>query len=553
MTHKKATPNCVFSAPIFSEIKTLLDTTCDDPWRPPYKQCLWTVYGGPKKGGGRCGKRLGKKDEDRLSKVVADLIDMAACPPSDDFYNNVKYYLENTHCSEHNHHVVDKFHRWKADRLSPALISVRPTRLNGGRSRQMSAEDCTSEYVSMKLRSRKQRPEVSNLYRPTTPTMSDDSGPETEDDACSDSSYAPSGYSTESGESESTPATSPEATPMKEKGKIINRTYDASGKSRLKKSASIEESGADDYIMAYPFTVVDPTSRKVNHLVSPVISGIVRHMELGFNPSSIGKIYVFSHKSYPGLYKIGYTARTARKRATDDLCNRVGAKKIYETEEFRGAQKVENLVHHSFQHKRLPINSCGYCKGNHKEWFDVGEEDAVSCVKAWMAYVKSPVYNAGCRTDQYDIFSAALIDLSPERILRTIQALFPIDETAEQAHNSPTGQVQPGEDGMARSSPGNGAGLRLQTGGGGYSNTTKETNAKKAGKQPPAGKERDRSSNTDGSKEFPLQRRPSAFAQASSGFKKRIVNVTKATKLAIRTGPTGGKKKSAVGDKTEHV
>jgi hypothetical protein len=552
MTHRKATPNCVFSAPIFVEIKTLLDTTCDDPWRPPYKQCLWTVYGGPKKGGGRCGNRLGKKDEDRLSKLVADLIDMAACPPSDDFYNNVKYYLENTHCSEHNHHVVDKFHRWKADRLSPALISVRPTRLNGGRSRQMSAEDCTSEYVSMKLRLRKQRPGVSNLYRPTTPTMSDDSGPETEDDASSDSSYAPSGYSTESGENESTPATSPEATPMKEKGKIIDRTYDVSGKSRLKKSASVEESGADNHTLAYPFTVTDPASRRVNHLISPMISSIVDIMESGFNPSKIGKVYVLSHKSYPGLYKVGYTSQKTRKRIGDDLCNRVGAKKIYETEEFRGARKVELLVHHSFKHKRLPINSCGYCNANHTEWFDVGEEDAVSCVKAWMAYVKSPVYNEGCRTDQYDVFSAALIDLSPERILRTIQASFPLVATAEQTHNS--GQVQPVEDGM-RASPGNGAGLRLQTGGAGCSDTTKEANAKKAGKQPPAGKEKGRSSNTDGSKEFPLQRRPSAIAQASSEFMERLVKATEATKLAIaiRARPARGKKKSAAGDTTGRV
>lgn len=401
----------------------------------------------------------------------------------------------------------------------------------------MGAETSADEFASVDLISKKPLSGSSDLYRRATPTTSDESELESENDT--GSLYSPSEKSALWDESEnafSSAATTPEATPKKNMRNTISWKRGPLNKSRVQKSTCLGQSDAEDD--ASPFTVVDLAHRKANHFVTPLIKKTVGHMESGFNhyEKPTGKVYVFSHKSYPKLFKVGFTDRAAATRLKESLCNKLGAEIIYETEEeFLGARKVEALVQATFHHKMFQIVGCGYCAKDHKEWFEVEEKDMVNCVEAWTAYVRSPVYDSrGCRTAQYDEFSAALFDLSPQRVLRVLEELFPLDATAKQTRCLPTAQVHAGDENATQ-----GSRVRrpLHGDSSARSDTTKETDTKKSstkktGKTAAVKKKTDRSSDVDDSTRFTLQRRASTFDKFHLGVQAGLA------KLNIRSRKT---------------
>lgn len=109
---------------------------------------------------------------------------------------------------------------------------------------------------------------------------------------------------------------------------------------------------------------------------------------------SDGKIYVYKHTSISGIFKIGWTSKSAliRQRQTGN-CYGIDTEPIYETDKpFAGAYQAERIIHAVLKHKQLRIYNCSKCGSGHKEWFLTSREEALKIVKCAESWLQMPAY-----------------------------------------------------------------------------------------------------------------------------------------------------------------
>ncbi|KAL6808149.1 hypothetical protein V8C40DRAFT_278929 [Trichoderma camerunense] len=124
------------------------------------------------------------------------------------------------------------------------------------------------------------------------------------------------------------------------------------------------------------------------------------------NAMSGGIVYILEHTEISGLFKIGYTGRSAYQRLKQPgNCYHVKTRPIHETEggKFIGAHQAERIAHAILDHKRIKIYECPHCVGYHKEWFLVSRKEACSAVKLAEQWLKMPAYALHQQEGEYKL------------------------------------------------------------------------------------------------------------------------------------------------------
>ncbi|OPB45188.1 hypothetical protein A0O28_0073940 [Trichoderma guizhouense] len=124
------------------------------------------------------------------------------------------------------------------------------------------------------------------------------------------------------------------------------------------------------------------------------------------NSMSGGIVYILEHTEISGLFKIGYTGRSAYKRLKQPgNCYHVKTRPIHETEggKFTGAHQAERVAHAILDHKRIRFYECPHCVGYHKEWFLVSRKEACSAVKLAEQWLKMPAYALHQQEGEYKL------------------------------------------------------------------------------------------------------------------------------------------------------
>ncbi|KAK7417290.1 hypothetical protein QQX98_004724 [Neonectria punicea] len=110
-----------------------------------------------------------------------------------------------------------------------------------------------------------------------------------------------------------------------------------------------------------------------------------------------GIVYVLGHKTEEGLFKIGWTRTTARKRLNQaGNCYGANAEIIHETRDgpFFAAHKAEKLAQTVLRHHNLAIVECEQCGGGHREWFRASREMVIDTVEVMETFVRIPAYES---------------------------------------------------------------------------------------------------------------------------------------------------------------
>lgn len=107
-----------------------------------------------------------------------------------------------------------------------------------------------------------------------------------------------------------------------------------------------------------------------------------------------GIIYIYEHTSISGVFKIGYSTRSAQKRHRGPgNCYANDTRIIYESEKsFIGAHQAERIIHAVLKHKRILIYNCLNCSSAHREWFLTSRNEALEIVKSAESWLQMPAY-----------------------------------------------------------------------------------------------------------------------------------------------------------------
>ncbi|KPM45660.1 hypothetical protein AK830_g952 [Neonectria ditissima] len=108
-----------------------------------------------------------------------------------------------------------------------------------------------------------------------------------------------------------------------------------------------------------------------------------------------GIVYVLGHRTNQGLFKIGWTRTTAKKRLNQSgNCYAADAVILHETGDgpFFAAHKAEKLAQTVLRHNNLLIRECVQCGGGHREWFRASRDMVIDTVKLMETFVRIPAY-----------------------------------------------------------------------------------------------------------------------------------------------------------------
>ncbi|KAH8126042.1 hypothetical protein LI328DRAFT_166642 [Trichoderma asperelloides] len=107
-----------------------------------------------------------------------------------------------------------------------------------------------------------------------------------------------------------------------------------------------------------------------------------------------GIIYIYEHASIPGIFKIGFSTKSAQQRHRQHgNCYGIDTNIIYETENpFAGAFQAERIIHAVLRHKQIQIYVCSNCGRGHREWFVTSREEAFKIVHSAESWLKMPAY-----------------------------------------------------------------------------------------------------------------------------------------------------------------
>ncbi|KAH8646712.1 hypothetical protein BX600DRAFT_443689 [Xylariales sp. PMI_506] len=114
-----------------------------------------------------------------------------------------------------------------------------------------------------------------------------------------------------------------------------------------------------------------------------------------------GKVYIFQDDEKPDRIKIAWTTNDAHQRYYQPGNCYARKTTLYwqSPKPFKGARRVEQLVHEQLAKKNVPIDSCGSCKRKHVEWFEYDRVEARKLLELWTEFVAGDFYDHGKDTD----------------------------------------------------------------------------------------------------------------------------------------------------------
>ncbi|KAI1057062.1 hypothetical protein LB507_002553 [Fusarium sp. FIESC RH6] len=145
--------------------------------------------------------------------------------------------------------------------------------------------------------------------------------------------------------------------------------------------------------IAYRGIGIAKLSRKGTlHLASPIIEAL--RTPPTPNQRKHGIVYVLRHTEHKGVFKVGWSEKTAIERKHQpNNCYGKNTEIIYESSKpFAGAYKAEILAHKFLGKFKLDVPKCEICGKRHREWFE-GEETVIrGTLEAMEDFIQMPAY-----------------------------------------------------------------------------------------------------------------------------------------------------------------
>ncbi|KAL1872521.1 hypothetical protein Plec18167_006639 [Paecilomyces lecythidis] len=375
--------------PVFRELAALQEgiDVFPDPEEDGYTLCR--AY---KSNAKRCGKGCNKQ-ENRINALLAGFRDMTECPHTDTFYDQLTEFFTITHCFWHRKELLARLDEWKKQRQQDASsLSTSLTARGVDRSNpQESFPEAGNMTASIPFPSVKQpaQRDITRIVVEDTSKVSPAKSPS--------SSTNPSVI-----DSIALPSPSPTNAPTI--GSTLETTNSAevediaTGVSNLKLDTSHRSTSDDLHINVAERVLSEIGNASLQRKgsrrdTSPVLKEIYKY--LNDTQKKEGVVYVLEHAEIEGLFKIGWTQKTAAERQLHPTnCYGTKTNVIYETFDgpFVGAQKAEVLVHTILRHYNLEVTKCSLCGKGHKEWFWSRREVVCDTVMSMERFVRLPAY-----------------------------------------------------------------------------------------------------------------------------------------------------------------
>jgi hypothetical protein len=330
---------------------------------------------GRTKKGEQCKRQV--VDENRLcaERLLVYFRGLKELPDDDDFYDDVKQFIKATHCSSrrtgkrkyHTSRVISAFSRWKqtrssqnaicsqAQETSSPLVAPRDQPLQSIEDDDLFGDDTTTATETLEEES--SSVVSSSSSRRTSISLPPSSSPTTGEDM---DHHRPLSISRNPLATRTSTADS-DSTPLQETLSL--------GVTQLRRAGTLR----DD---------------------SPIITKIYRHLTK--EEAKLGRVYLLKHRKIDGLFKVGWTGRTAEKRNDDaDNCYGIDVDIIYESpgDAFQGAARVEALAHTVLRHQNLLVKRCVRCGKGHREWYKAQEQETIlKTIRVWEEFVRMPAY-----------------------------------------------------------------------------------------------------------------------------------------------------------------
>ncbi|KAL5087349.1 hypothetical protein Trisim1_007914 [Trichoderma cf. simile WF8] len=391
----------------------------------------------------RCGNRPRRAEEqEEFDNLLSELSSRIKHIDATSLYAKMERFIALTHCTgRHLEDALKAFKKWKAHRK--AVIS-NPLPNTSSRRSTPQAESLeplsdSSDEVSSILVDEDSGDEDSGDYDSGDDDSEDDE-PGDDDSGEDDSGEDDSGED-DSGEDDSGEDDSGDDGPVFDSyvtEKMKNLKLDTPGQpiqAETDNSCSDEAEAQSEKldmlgVAHYPVKGMGYDAKKIYNTIRKPLSP---------NAMSGGIVYILEHTEISGLFKIGYTGKSAYQRLKQPgNCYHVKTRPIHETEggKFMGAHQAERIAHAILGHKRIKIYECTHCAGYHKEWFLVSRKEACSAVKLAEQWLKIPAYALHQQEGEYKLTpnGATALELMFPFSIPKMRAL--IDKTGKSDNNS---------------------------------------------------------------------------------------------------------------------
>ncbi|GAD97686.1 hypothetical protein FG10108.1 [Paecilomyces variotii No. 5] len=375
--------------PVFRELAALQKgiDVFPDPQEGAYALCRAYNSNATGCGNGR------KKHENRINALLAEFRGMIECPHTDTFYHQLTEFLTITHCFWHRDELLARLEEWKKQRQQGA--SSLSTSLTASGTGCSNPQEFLSEKSNVTASTQSpcvKQPVQLGIDR----TVAEDTSKATSAKSASSSACLSVMDSIQlsnlSPMSATTIGSTVETTNSAEIGDI------ATGVSKLKLATSHHSTSDGSLLNAaediIPGIGIASLQRKgTRRDTSPVLKEIYKH--LNDTQQKEGIVYILEHSEIEGLFKVGWTTKTAAERQLQPTnCYGTKTNVIHETIDgpFVGAQKVEALVHTILRHYNLQVTNCELCGRGHREWFSSRREVVCDTVMSMESFVRLPAY-----------------------------------------------------------------------------------------------------------------------------------------------------------------
>lgn len=310
---------------------------------------------------GSCNKKSCKSEiRNKITVLLIEFQHMTECDETDGFYDKMKEFITLTYCFNHRIKAITAFTKWKTERMTAASnrISTLATRTMSFSEAQDIWYDAKSEITS------------------TLPAP---------DIGSSENNEPVSNLCIEERMENLNINTNPQATT----GKMGNGHF--SSREELKEK-----------LKALGTVILPSENAEQNY------SKIQRVIKVPLSPNTMAKegiVYVLEHNNIPGIFKIGFSEKSAQQRHGQyGNCYAVDTNVLYKGpgKWFAGARQAERIAHAVLHHKNIQVRDCPHCKGkkmkgkqnndSHKEWFHTSREDALATVEVVEMWLQMPAY-----------------------------------------------------------------------------------------------------------------------------------------------------------------
>ncbi|KKP03285.1 hypothetical protein THAR02_04618 [Trichoderma harzianum] len=388
---------------VFEEFTSILEG--NKPFRNPNKIDFDACRGFKKETTIRCGNRPRRAEEqEEFDNLLSELSARTKHIDATSLYAKMKRFIALTHCTgRHLEDALKAFNKWKAHRKAVVSnpLPMTPSRSATPQADLLELLSDSSDEVSPLLVD-----DDSGDYDSEDDEPGDDDS--REDDSREEDSEEDDSEEDDSEEDDSEEDDSGDDGPVFDSyvtEKMKNMKLDTPGQTI---QAETDDSCSDEAkarseklkmlgVAHYPVKGMGYDEKKIHNTIRKPL-----------HPNSMpgGIVYILEHTEISGLFKIGYTKRSAYQRLKQPgNCYHVKTRPIHETEggKFIGAHQAERIAHAILDHKRIKIYECTHCAGYHKEWFLVSRKEACSAVKLAEQWLKMPAYALHQQEGEYEL------------------------------------------------------------------------------------------------------------------------------------------------------